>query len=176
MLTWLVTACTTLDLACIYLYLHVIVYYITYTCFILTWFIFSCFKLCICLMNMLFVRILREYCSFVIVLCKIWLTVPIHHHSGSVVCFFSLLPLSKEMFAPGQHYHFLSFCCGRCLRIYIKHLVRKSDVGSSYCTIFSTSPFVPLLCGTSRTSFETKVILSWVFAWCLNLLFYGFQF
>ncbi|XP_078315804.1 uncharacterized protein LOC144620060 [Crassostrea virginica] len=39
----------------------------------------------------------------------------------------SLLPRPKEMIAPGPQDHFLSFCCGRCLRNYIKHLVRVSD-------------------------------------------------
>ena len=61
---------------------------------------------------------------------------------------FSLLPRPKEMMALGPLDHFLSFCCGRCLRNrHIKHLVRKSDVGSRY-NFFSILPFVPLLCGT----------------------------
>ena len=84
-------------------------------------------------MNILFIRVLEDYCSFVIVLCKIWLTVPIQHQLGSLECFFHVCSsLPKEMITPGPQDHFLRFCCGLCLRNQIKYLVRKSDVGSRY--------------------------------------------
>ena len=115
------------DLACIYMCLHVIVHYM-YN-FTLIWLIFSCFKLCICLMNILFGRILREYCFLLLFYAKFdslfWFIIS----QALWNAFFSLLHGPKEMVAPGPHDHFLSFCCGRCLRNHIKHLVRKSDVG-----------------------------------------------
>ena len=59
-------------------------------------------------MNVLFVRELRKYCSLDI-LCKIWLTVPIQHQSGSLERSYQFASSAEgDMTAPMPQNHFLS--------------------------------------------------------------------
>ena len=101
-------------------------------------------------MNILFVRMLREYCFF----CYCFMQNLTHSSDSSAVslkCFYG----PKEMVTPGQKDHFLSFCCGRCLRNHIKHLVRKSDVWGRYNFFHFTFCSLVML---HISSFETKIM------------------
>ena len=121
-------------------------------------------------MNIISVMIFREYCSFMIVWCTIWITVLFCRHSGSLEVVICLLPRANRMVAAQPHNQGLSDDSTRTSRPFPLFLLwtesskpsytfgQRTDVRSRYNFLLILI-FISLIM-LHISSFETKTMSS----------------